>query len=161
MPSFWNSRVLNGPVPTLVWPIDFASSIARLKASGVRMSGSGSPARDRDAVADPAIFDDAVAVDLAGLDELVELVRAERRQVPGRPGHDLLIERRPDLEVDLDLVAGRLFEAGGELAHAGRGRLVEQDRDLGGLRGAAPQMATAAAKPSASLIDGFKSPSIG
>src|SRR6266850_971207 len=44
MPSFWNIRVLNGPVPALVWPIDLALSIACLTASGVPMSGFGAPA---------------------------------------------------------------------------------------------------------------------
>ena len=44
MPSFWNSLVLNGPVPALVWPIDFALSIACLKPSGVLMSRFTPPA---------------------------------------------------------------------------------------------------------------------
>ena len=38
MPSFWNSLVLNGPVPALVCPIVAELSMACLKASGVLMS---------------------------------------------------------------------------------------------------------------------------
>ena len=44
MPSFWNTRVLYGPVPALLWPIDLALSIACLNPSAVEMSGLGAPA---------------------------------------------------------------------------------------------------------------------
>jgi hypothetical protein len=84
-----------------------------------------------DAIADAAVFDDAAGNDFALLDEIVELAEAERGHVPGRAGDELLVERLPDLEVDFDLVAGRLFETGCHFAHPRRRGLVEVDGDLG------------------------------
>src|SRR5439155_9072590 len=64
--------------------------------------------------------------------KIVELREAERGEV-ALAGIDLLVERRPTLEADIDLVPARLLEAGGKLAHPGLGRLIKQHSDLGGV----------------------------
>ena len=85
---------------------------------------------DGDAVADAGIFHHRTRHDLALLEIGVELVDAERGEVAGRAGHDLLVQRRPGLEAHIDLMAGGLLKAGRQLAHAGRGCLVEIDGDF-------------------------------
>jgi hypothetical protein len=46
----------------------------------------------------------------------------------------LLVQRRPALEADIDLMPGRFLKPGRKLTHPGLGRLIEQDGDLGCVR---------------------------
>ena len=115
MPSFWNSLVLNGPVPALVWPIDLALSIACLKASAVLMSGFGAPALTATPLPTRAYSTTLPATTLPVFDEVVELTEGERGQVPCGAFVDFLVQVGSALEADVDLVSTRLLECGCEL----------------------------------------------
>ena len=128
MPSFWNIRVLYGPVPALVWPIDLALSIACLKPSMVLMSGRGAPAF----TATPL---PARANSTAGpitLPSLMSWSNPVMKLTTRSPGASVLIFWSCcGTEINHDFVASRFFVAGRELAHTGDCSLIDHNGDFG------------------------------
>ena len=118
MPSFWNIRVLNGPVPALVWPIERRVEHRLLEGFGRADVALERTGLHGDAVAGAGELDDSARHHLAVLDQVVERFEHLGDQIGRRIRFDLLVERIAGLEADIDLVAGRLLEAGREIPHA-------------------------------------------
>src|SRR5262249_22669585 len=123
MPSFWNIRVLYGPVPALLWPIDLALSIACLKLSTVLISGLCAHAITRTGKLNhrPNHF--------AVLDELVKRGHEVHHEITRRIRSDLLV--RLSNEIDHDFAASRFLVSGRKLAHAGNCALIDQNGEFG------------------------------
>jgi hypothetical protein len=108
-------------------------SLERIRRADVGLRCAGPHGN---AVADASIFDNAPSDDLSLFDVVIELAKAKRGQVPGRAGGDLLVQRRSNLETDVDLVSSRFLESGRKLTHPRRRGLIEEDGDLGCVGGA-------------------------